>query len=162
MLNLNRIEVIGNLTRDPELRFTTSNQAVCSLSIATNRRYRDQGGNWVDSPPEYHDVVVWGQVGERCSQLLKRGERIFISGRLQTRSWDAPDGQKKYKTEIVADTILGPDQVNKGVRSEGGDDSEQPARAASSTSGAPNAPRAAKAAKPTPAEDEISIDDIPF
>jgi single-strand DNA-binding protein len=115
MLNLNRVEVIGNLTRDPELRYTPSNQAVTSFAIATNRRYKDQSGNWVDSPPEYHDVVIWGQVGERCNQVLHKGDRVFVTGRLQTRSWEAPDGQKKYKTEIVADTIIGPDLVNKNL-----------------------------------------------
>lgn len=151
MINLNRIEVIGNLTRDPEMRMTPSNQSVTSFSLATNRRYRDTAGAWVDSPPEYHDVVVWGPLGERCNQVLHKGERVFVSGRLQTRSWEAPDGQKKYKTEIVADTIIGPDAVNKNMG--GGSDefaASQPAPKASS-----------KKAAPAP-EDEINIDDIPF
>lgn len=158
MQNLNRVEVIGNLTRDPELRFTPSQQAVTSFAVATNRRYKDQTGNWVDSPPEYHDIVVWGQVGERCSQVLHKGERVFIAGRLQTRSWEAPDGQKKYKTEIVADTVIGPDAVNKnlsGGASNAGDDFA-PSSPASSSKPAGKAP---KKANP---EEEINIDDIPF
>lgn len=154
MINLNRVEVIGNLTRDPELRYTPNNQAVASFAIATNRRYKDQSGNWVDSPPEYHEVVVWAQVGERCAQVLHKGDRVFISGRLQTRSWEGQDGQKKYKTEVVADTIIGPDAVNKnlgGGNAPMGDDFSAPA---------PKAP--AKAAKKAAPEEEINIDDIPF
>jgi single-strand DNA-binding protein len=156
MLNLNRVEVIGNLTRDPELRFTPSNQAVTSFAIATNRRYKDQSGNWVDSPPEYHDIVVWGQIGERCSQVLHKGERVFIAGRLQTRSWEAPDGQKKYKTEIVADTVIGPDMVNKnlGPSQPGSEDFSSPASSSSKSQ-----PKATKKSSP---EEEINIDDIPF
>lgn len=157
MLNLNRVEVIGNLTRDPELRFTPSNQAVTSFAIATNRRYKDQTGNWVDSPPEYHDIVVWGQVGERCSQVLHKGERVFIAGRLQTRSWEAPDGQKKYKTEIVADTVIGPDAINKNLGGSGaGNEDFAP-------STVPASPKAtSKPATKSKPEEEINIDDIPF
>lgn len=156
MINLNRIEVIGNLTRDPEMRYTPNNQSVTSFAVATNRRYKDQAGNWVDSPAEFHDVVVWGQLGERCNQVLHKGERVYVSGRLQTRSWEAPDGQKKYKTEIVADSILGPDQVNKNLG--GGAPMEE-------GEGAQTAPAAKKSApkKAAPAgEDEINIEDIPF
>ncbi len=161
MLNLNRVEVIGNLTRDPELRYTPSNQAVTSFAIATNRRYKDQTGNWVDSPPEYHNVVVWGQVGERCSQVLHKGERVFVAGRLQTSSWEAPDGAKKYKTEIVADTVLGPDMVNKNLGGGAGapgssEDFSQEAPAAAPAKGKASAKKAPASA------DEINIDDIPF
>jgi len=153
MINLNRIEVIGNLTRDPEMRMTPSNQSVTSFSVATNRRYKDNSGTWIDSPPEYHDIVIWAQLGERCNQTLHKGDRIFVSGRLQTRSWEAPDGQKKYKTEIVADTVIGPDLVNKNMNPGEGD---YPAPMA--------APSTAKAAgkKAAVADEEINIDDIPF
>jgi single-strand DNA-binding protein len=155
MINLNRIEIVGNLTRDPEMRMTPSNQSVTSFSIATNRRYRDQAGNWVDSPPEFHDVVIWAQLGERCNQVLRKGDRVFASGRLQTRSWDAPDGQKKYKTEIVVDTIIGPDTINKAMGGGMGGDDYAPAPGA-----APETGKAPK--KPAAAEEEINIDDIPF
>jgi single-strand DNA-binding protein len=154
MMFLNHVEVIGNLTRDPEMRYTPTNQAVVSFTIATNRRYRDQGGNWVDSPPEYHDIVVWGALAERCNQVLHKGERVFASGRLQTRSWEAQDGSKRYKTELVADTLIGPDQLNKNL---GGADG---------ISGTPEAAPAPKPAASKPAaagpEEEINIDDIPF
>jgi single-strand DNA-binding protein len=171
MINLNHIEVIGNLTRDPELRFTPTNQAVASFAVATNRRYKDQSGNWVDSPPEYHEVVVWGQLGERCNQVLHKGERIFVAGRLQTRSWEAQDGSKKYKTEIIVDTIIGPDLVNKNLGSGDGlsaggsygGSEEQSSGPSSTPSSQPSAPRASskQASAPSP-DDVINIDDIPF
>jgi single-strand DNA-binding protein len=155
MINLNRIEIIGNLTRDPELRMTPTNKSVTSFGIATNRRYQDAQGQWIDSPPEFHDVSIWGALGERCSQVLHKGDRVFVTGRLQTRSWDAPDGQKKYKTEIMADTVIGPDLVNKNMGGEGAERS-----GGQSFSAAPSAPRK-QASAPSPS-DEINIDDIPF
>ena len=103
--------------------------------------------------------MVWGAVGERCSQVLHKGERIFVTGRLQTRSWEAPDGQKKYKTEIVADTIIGPDQVNKNLGGGAGGE-EGPAYSAPAAKQS-TAPKTAKKAAPVSA-DEINIDDIPF
>src|SRR5258708_25559337 len=153
MFNLNRVEVIGNLTKDPELRFTPNNQAVCSFSVATNRRYRDAANNWVDSPPEYHEVIVWANLAERCNQLLHRGDKVFVSGRQQTRSWEAQDGSKRYKTELIADTIIGPDQLNKGSgSSEGNFAQEAPTEAPAA------APKVAKTSKPAsaPADEEIN------
>jgi single-strand DNA-binding protein len=158
MLNLNRIEVIGNLTRDPEVRQTGGAQSVTSFAVATNRRYKDASGNWVDSAPEYHDISVWGPLGERCAQVLHKGDRIFVSGRLQTRSWEAPDGQKKSKAEIVADSILGPDLVNKST---GGGVSMNNSSQSSDGFSAEPAPKSSSKAKPA-ASDEINIDDIPF
>lgn len=158
MLNLNRLEIIGNLTRDPELRFTPNGQPVASFAVATNRRYKDQAGNWVDSAPEYHEVVVWGQLAERCNQVLHKGERIYITGRLQTRSWEAQDGSKRYKTELIADTLIGPDQVNKNLS--GGNTGNDGSFEESAPATTP-AKRSSKATAPA-ADDEINIDDIPF
>lgn len=155
MQNLNRIEVIGNLTKDPELKFTPTNKAVTSLTVATNRSYKDQSNNWVDSPAEYHDIVIWGPLGERCNQVLHKGERIFVSGRLQTRSWEGQDGNKRYKTEIIADSVFGPDLVNKNMGSAGDGLTTAPATESP-------APTASKKKAPAPTEDEINIDDIPF
>ena len=156
MINLNRIDLIGNLTKDPELRFTPTNQAIASFSVATNRSYKDPQGNWVDSPPEYHDVAVWGQLAERVNQTLHRGDRVYLSGRTQTRSWEAQDGTKKYRTEVVADTLIGPDTINK---------SERPGAqsAPRNTEESPSLPKQQSVAQPAPAaSDEINIDDIPF
>lgn len=158
MLNLNRVEVIGNLTRDPELRYTPTNQAVTSFTIATNRRYRDQAGNWVDSPPEYHDIIVWGQLGERCNQILHKGDRLLAIGRLQTRSWEAQDGTKRYKTELVADTLIGPDQINKNL---GSADGVMGGFETSTTAPAAPAAKSSATSAASP-EEEINIDDIPF
>lgn len=162
MLNLNRVEVIGNLTRDPELRYTPGGQAVASFAIATNRRWRDDNNNWVDSPPEYHEVVIWAKLAEGASRVLKKGVRVYAAGRLQTRSWDAPDGTKRYKTELVADTLIGPDQVSKAAYSgqEGGP-------VVTSSKPEPTSPEGSPVQKETPKkldtpEDEIDIEDIPF
>jgi single-strand DNA-binding protein len=160
MININHIEVLGNLTKDPELRYTPNNQAVASFAIATNRRYKDQNGNWVDSPPEYHDIVVWGQLGERCNQVLHKGERVYVSGRLQTRSWEAPDGNKRYKTEIVAETVIGPDQVNKNLGNAG--DGLGSTGFSAPDNGGSKPASAPKKAPSAPADEEINIDDIPF
>ena len=166
MINVNRVEVVGNLTKDPELRYTPTNQAVASFAVATNRRYKDQTGNWIDSPPEYHDVVVWGQLGERCNQVLHKGDRVFLTGRLQTRSWEAPDGNKRYKTEVVVETIIGPDQVNKNMGNAGdglGSNSFGGNAGYESGSDSGPAPKAATPKSSGPASDEeINIDDIPF
>lgn len=159
MLNLNRIEVIGNLTKDPELRYTPNNQAVASFTVATNRRYKDQSGNWVDSPAEFHDIVVWGQLGERCNQVLHKGERVFIAGRLQTRSWEAQDGSKRYKTEIIADSLIGPDQINKnlGNVNDGVSFTGDPVADL-----APSSKPSPKKSSAPSTDEEINIDDIPF
>ena len=163
MIYLNRLEVIGNLTKDPEVRFTPNNQAVASFAIATNRRYKDATGNWIDSPAEYHDIVAWGNMGERCGQLLHKGDRVYVSGRLQTRSWEAQDGSKRYRTELIADSIIGPDQINKSGGGTGGE-------YGANQSGGGNFPEEGPAAAPAPkakasapsADEEINIDDIPF
>ena len=164
MLNLNRIEVIGNLTRDPELRFTPNNQAVASFAVATNRRYKDQSGNWVDSPPEYHEVVVWGQLAERCNQILHKGERVYVGGRLQTRSWEAQDGSKRYKTEVVADSIIGPDLINKNLGNAGDSigASAPYSSAVPASPSTPAGPATKRSSGPVNPEEEINIDDIPF
>ncbi|HSI20522.1 MAG TPA: single-stranded DNA-binding protein [Verrucomicrobiae bacterium] len=156
MINLNRIEVIGNLTRDPELRMTPNNQSITSFSVATNRRYRDNAGQWIDSPPEFHNIIVWGALGERCNQILHKGDRVYVSGRLQSSSWESPDGQKKSKTEIVADSIIGPDTINKNM---GGGSEDGGFAPSSSAAPAKSSPK--KATAPA-ADEEINIDDIPF
>jgi len=155
MSYLNRVDIIGNLTRDPEVRFTGNQQAVASFSVATNRRYKDNQGAWQDAPAEYHEIVVWGNLAERCQQLLKKGDRIFISGRSQTRSWETPDGQKRYKTEVVADNIIGPDQLNKRDASSTGE--------STGYSGYNDAGASMNKAKaPAAPAGEINIEDIPF
>jgi len=105
MASINRVVVVGNLTRDPELRHTQSGMAVCSLRIAVNTRRKDPGtGEWGEKP-NYFDVTVWGNQGENCAQYLAKGRQVAIDGRLEWREWEAQDGSKRQAVEIVADTV---------------------------------------------------------
>jgi len=103
--SINRVVLVGNLTRDPELRHTPSGMAVCSLRLAVNTRRKDgASGQWVEKP-NYFDITVWGQQGENCAQFLSRGRPVAIDGRLEWREWDAQDGTKRQAVEIVADSV---------------------------------------------------------
>ena len=104
MANINRVVLVGNLTRDPELRHTPSGTAVCKLRIAVNTRQKDPQGNWGDKP-NYFDVTVWGNQGESCAQYLSKGRPVGVDGRLDWREWDAQDGTKRQAVEIIADTV---------------------------------------------------------
>ncbi len=101
---LNKAFVIGNLTRDPELKSLPSGIKVATLSLATNRVWKDKSGARQESS-DFHNVVVFGNQAETVSQYLKKGSSLLVEGRMQTRSWDAQDGTKKYRTEIVADRV---------------------------------------------------------
>jgi single-strand DNA-binding protein len=127
--NINRVIVVGNLTRDPELRHTPSGMAVCSLRIAVNTTRKDETGQWVDKP-NYFDVTVWGQQGENCAQYLAKGRPVAIDGRLEWREWEQ-EGNKRQAVEIVADNVqfLGSRQD-----SEGGSPAYVPAGAAAGAS----------------------------
>lgn len=100
---LNKAIIVGNLTRDPELKSLPSGIKVCSFSVATNRVWKDKDGKKQESA-DYHNVVVFGKQAESTSQYMKKGSQIMIEGRIQTRSWEK-DGEKKYTTEIVADNV---------------------------------------------------------
>lgn len=107
-MNLNKAFVIGNLTRDPELRQTPSGQSVCSFGVATNRFYNDSAGQ-KQKQTEFHNIVAWGRQAEVVNQYLKKGSLVMIEGRLQTRSWQDQQGAKHWKTEVIAERIqLGP------------------------------------------------------
>ncbi len=104
-MNFNKIFIIGNLTRDPELRQTPSGTPVASFSFATNRMFTDKSGQ-KQKTAEFHNVVAWGKLGELVSQYLKKGQMALVEGRLQTRSWDdKTSGQKRYRTEIIAENV---------------------------------------------------------
>ncbi len=146
---LNKALIIGNLTRDPELKSLPSGIHVCSFGIATNRYYKDKDGNRQESV-EFHNIVVFGRQAETTAQYLKKGSNALIEGRLQTRSWEQ-DGQKKYRTEIVAD------RVQFGDRKAGGGEGYQK----------PSEPTAKKDATSKSdaidyPDEEINPDDIPF
>lgn len=103
--SLNKVMLIGNLTRDPELRYAPSGTAVCTFGLATNRRWTDPDGNLQEST-EFHRIVAWGKLAELCSQLLFKGRKVYLEGRLQTRDWTAQDGTKRTTTETVLNTML--------------------------------------------------------
>lgn len=105
-MDLNKVMIIGRLTRDPELRATPSGVNVCQIGIATSYVYTNQASGQKVEQTEFHNVVLWRKLGEIANQYLKKGTQVFIEGRLQTRSWDGKDGQKRYRTEIVADNMI--------------------------------------------------------
>jgi len=102
---LNQAEVIGNVTRDPELRQTPNGDSVCSFGVATNFAWKDRAGQEQEKT-EFHNIVAWGALAQAISQNIKKGRKIYISGRLQTRSWETPDGQKRWTTEIITEKAL--------------------------------------------------------
>ena len=102
--NINRVVLTGNLTRDPELRSTSSGTAVCSLRIASNTRRKGPSGDWEDKP-NFFDVTVWGAQGENCARFLSRGRPVAIDGRLEWREWQDKEGNNRQSVEIVADNI---------------------------------------------------------
>lgn len=103
--SLNRVQLIGNLTRDPELRYTPQGTAVCTIGLATNRSWTTDSGDKKEEV-EYHKIIAWNKLGELCSQLLSKGRKIYVEGRLSTRSWTAQDGAQKTTTEIVIDDMI--------------------------------------------------------
>jgi single-strand DNA-binding protein len=119
MANINRVVLVGNLTKDPELRHTPNGTAVCKLRLAVNTRQKDAQGNWGDKP-NYFDVTVWGNQGESCAQYLSKGRPIGVDGRLDWREWEAQDGSKRQAVEIIADSVQ-----FLGSRGEGGDGERQ-------------------------------------
>lgn len=145
-MDLNKAMLIGNVTRDPEARTTPNGQNVCSFGVATNRRWRDKQTNELQSQAEFHNIVAWGRLADTCSQYLKKGSRIYLEGRLQTRSWEDQTGQKKYRTEIVADNMIMLDRK--------GD--------APMAAPAPSEPQEGVQPEPPAADDEIHVEDIPF
>lgn len=149
--DFNQAIVMGNLTRDPEMRTTPSGQNVTSFSIATNRSWQDQSGERKDAV-EYHNIVAWGKLGELVNEYLKKGRKALIVGRLQTRSWEAEDGSKRQRTEIVANDIN-----FVGGQSEGGDYS-----APAETSSQEKPAKKEEVAIEDMGEGEINLDDIPF
>src|SRR5260221_6466412 len=142
--DINRVTLMGNVTKDPDLRYTPGGAAVISFSVATNRRYK-KGEEWVDEPA-FHNIVAWNQA-EGLAQRIKKGTRIYVEGRLQTRSWDDKEGKKQYKTEIVSDRII---LIS---RFEGSNNDEGSAESAGSAK--------SSAASSEPA-DSIDPSDLPF
>ena len=142
---VNKVILIGNLGKDPEVRYTTGGTAVASFSIATSERFKNKSGEWEDRT-EWVTVVAFGKTAENCREFLQKGRQIYVDGRLQTRSWEDKEGNKRYTTEIRADNMvmLG----SKGEGGGGGGGAEHGGPSSASPSGPPGG--------------EITDDDIPF
>jgi single-strand DNA-binding protein len=104
MASVNKVILVGNLGRDPELRYIQSGQAVANFTLATNDRWRDKEGNNQERT-EWHRIVVWGKSAENCAQYLQKGRSVYVEGRLQTREWEDKEGNKRQTTEVVAQTV---------------------------------------------------------
>lgn len=158
---VNKVILIGNLGRDPEVRSTPSGQPVASFTLATSRRWRDKSGQKQEQT-EWHSIVVWGKQAEIAGQYLTKGKQVYIEGRLQTRSWDdRTSGEKKYKTEIVCDTFQMLGQKGGDFESHGGQDRSY------GGGGQASSPRSSDSSGPSYDEGggnfgEPEEDDIPF
>jgi single-strand DNA-binding protein len=115
--SLNKVLLIGNIVRDPELRYTPQNTAVANFTVATNRSWTNNDGSEQEST-EFTRVVAWGKLAEIVGQILKKGRKVYVEGRLQTREWDGPEGQKNRRTEVVADQVIALDARGTGSREE--------------------------------------------
>ena len=149
-MNLNKAMIIGNVTRDPELKSTPSGQNVASFSVATNLVWTDQSGTQ-QKKVEFHNIIAWRKLAEICSKYLKKGSKVYIEGRLQTTDWTGNDGVKRYRTEIVADNMIMLD-------SKGGPSSPQQAYPASGSRQNEEVIEIPE----EPADDEIRVENIPF
>ncbi len=149
MYSLNRATLIGNVTRDPELKQIPSGQSVCTFSIATNRSWKGADGTKQEAS-EFHNIVAWGKLAEICSQHLNKGRKVYIEGRLQTRDWDGQDGVKRYRTEVITENMIILDKPGSGPVGSGTPTFTPPS--AANTQDDPSANF----------DDEIRVEDIPF
>jgi single-strand DNA-binding protein len=166
--SLNKVMLIGNLTRDPNLRFTPTGTAVCSFGIATNRSWTPSDGGEKQDRVDFHNIVAWSKLAEICGQFLHKGDKVYVEGRIQTRDWKTEEGVEKRITEIVIDNMMmlsGRGGSNAGGEDMGGSDDGD--SMAGAMSAAPSTSARAKT-KPAPKTDnEVSAvedvsDDIPF
>jgi single-strand DNA-binding protein len=168
-MSLNKCMIIGNLGRDPEMRYTPSGQAVTQFTVATNRNYRDQNQEW-QKETEWFRVVVWGQQAERAAENLRKGNKVYIEGRIQTRQWEDQTGQKRYTTELVANQVTSlerrdrdedapfPDEAPGGYGRTGGSSSG----GASAGGPAAGGPSSGGQSAPPAASSGEDFDDLPF
>lgn len=161
-MDLNKVMLIGNITRDPELRSTSTGQSVASFSVATNRVWKDPSSGERRESAEFHNLVAWGKLAEICGQYLRKGSKIYVEGRLQTRSWQDQSGNKRYTTEIVMENMIMLDRRPQG--------NFQSSTGSPSKPVSPQAPTATSTPQPEEIptiqidenQDEVKIEDIPF
>ncbi len=146
-MDLNRATILGRLTRDPEVKTTPSGQQVATISVATGRVWTDKSGVKQERS-EFHNCVLWGKLAEIAGQYLSKGRRVYMEGRIETRSWDGQDGVKRYRTEIIVDNLIMLD----GPRGEG-----------AANPGSSSSSGASDSMPPLPEDgEEIKVEDIPF
>lgn len=155
MLNLNRAMILGNSTRDVDFRTTPNGHSVASFAVATNRRWNDKETGEAKDEVQFHEIVVWGKLAEIARQVVSKGTKVYIEGRLQTRNWEGQDGAKREKTEIVAENIISLSPKS-GYSSSSSDGANQDAPAPSKPT------QNKKEDKESSIEDEINLDEIPF
>lgn len=154
--SLNKVQLIGNLTRDPELRYTPQGTAVVTFSVATNRQWKTESGETKDSA-EFHRIVAWDKLAEICGKMLKKGIRVYVEGRLQTRAWQAQDGAQKSTTEIVISDMIVLDSRKSGDEVTVPEDFNQeptPVKAKET--------KKVKKEEKKETEEEVNEEDIPF
>ena len=151
-MSLNRVQLIGNLTRDPEMKQIPGGQVVTTFSVATNLVWTDQSGQ-KQNKAEFHNIVAWRKLAEICGQYLKSGGKVFVEGRLQTRDWEGEDGVKRYRTEIVAENMIMLD--SKGAATGESFNDREAAGIDSKEEDAEKRPVAKS-------EADVKIDDLPF
>lgn len=160
-MSLNKAMIIGNLGRDPEMRYTPNGQAVTQFTVAVNRNFRGQDGEWQEET-EWFRVVAWGATGERAAENLRKGNKVYVEGRIQTRQWEDQSGQKRYTTELIADRVA---SLERRPR-EDGDPGFSPRPAGRpEAAGAGSAPAgSASTAAPAGGDelDQSDLDDLPF
>ncbi|HLD07733.1 MAG TPA: single-stranded DNA-binding protein [Candidatus Peribacterales bacterium] len=156
---LNRADIIGNLTKDPEVRTTTAGHAVVSMGIATNERWKDRASNEIKERTEFNNVVLWGDLAKLAAETLKKGQRVHVYGRVQTRSWETKQGSKRYTTEIVADgvSLLGVKNTDLTYSNEAPSFSKS-----GKSSESPAAVSAGMEVPPVNYESEVKVEDLPF
>jgi len=145
MAGVNKAIIVGNLGRDPEIRYTQGGSAVCQLSVATTRAYTNKTSNERVEETEWHRIVVWGKQAEHCNNFLSKGRQVYVEGRIQTRSYEDKEGIKRYSTEVIADTV----QFLGGRGSDAGD------RESSQFSGPSSSGNTASVSPPLGADDDI-------
>jgi single-strand DNA-binding protein len=135
LVQLNNVQLVGRLTRDPELRFTTSGAPVCRFDLAVNRRYKDKSGEWKDDT-SFVPVVVWREAGQRCGEKLKKGSPVYVEGRLKSKNWETKDGQKRSGHEVEALRVQFLEKADTGAGSTASDE-EGPSAEADINASAP-------------------------
>lgn len=188
--SLNKVMLIGNLTRDPELRYTPSGTAVSSFGVATNRSWMPSDSSERREETEFHRIVAWNKLAELCAQLLTKGRKVYIEGRLQTRSWETPNGERRQTTEVVAEDMVildqrrpvevseekgtkeekeetpDKDQQAEETKAEGKEEKtkekEEKKKEKETTTVGEKKGKEKEKEKEEKADDEIDIDDIPF